>query len=294
MRWLPLILWIAACGGPTDDETAATPDPRKDSSSWPDTLGTEERPAMVFAPAAYDGESDLPLIMLLHGYGANGPAQDLVFQLAPRVDEFGFVLILPDGTEDSGGALHWNATDECCDFDGTNTDDSGYLAGLLDQAETAFPIDPDRVVITGHSNGGYMSYRMACDHSERLAGIASLAGTTFRDEADCKAKNPVSVLQIHGTADDTVLYEPDSFSVGAVESIERWADRGQCGGTTDGGTWDYEVLVDGKETVIQPYQGCDAGLSVELWTMNGVGHLPGFNDDFRDDLVTWLLAQRRR
>lgn len=287
-----LLFVLAACGSSGSDSTS-DPDPRKDPTTWPDELGGA-RPAPVFAPSDYDGKSELPVILALHGFGVNGLVQDLVYQLGSRVDRYGFVLILPTGTTDPDGNNFWNATEACCNFHGSDVDDSGYLAGLLDQAEAAFPVDPDRLYVLGHSNGGYMSYRMACDHSERIAAIAPLAGNTFRDEADCHANSDVSVLHVHGTIDEDVSYGPTAFSVGAVDSLGRWADRAGCtGDPVDGGRADFEALVDGEETAILRYgAGCADGFAGELWSMEGVGHLPGFTEAFRDAQVEWLLERR--
>ena len=73
-----------------------------------------------------------------------------------------------------------------------------------------------RIIIAGHSNGGYMSHRMACDHADLLAGVASLAGSTFegtitgsydvfgQPDYACEPTEPIHVLEIHGTADRVV------------------------------------------------------------------------------------------
>lgn len=294
MRLLPLMLSLLACQ-PTEDAKDGPPDPRQDPSGWPETVGGE-RPAAVVAPTNHDGQSLLPLVVLLHGYGVNAVLQDLVFQLSPRVDRMGFVLLMPDGTEDATGMPFWNATEACCNFYGSEVDDSAYLAGLIDEVEAAWPIDPDRITVVGHSNGGFMSYRMACDHADRLAGIAPLAGGTFRDEADCHASQAISVLHIHGTADPDVSFVDDGWTPGAEASLARWTDRAGCKpqGTNEGRA-DYDITMDGSETTRTAWrQGCDAGLDFQLWAIEGAGHVPAFSETFRDDLATWLLAQRRR
>ncbi len=288
MHTRSLLALLLACGSGSDDSTGPSDDPRKDRSTWPAELGGEARPALVFGPSSYDGEAELPLVMMLHGFGVNGAVQDLVYQLTPRVDDYGFVLILPTGTENSDGTPFWNAHEACCNFDGSTVDDSGYLAGLLDEAEAAFPIDPDRIYVMGHSNGGYMSYRMACDHSERIAAIAPLAANTL-SPSDCDATTPVSVLHAHGTTDDTIPYGPSGMGMGAEESLRQWTRRAGC----DEGTADYVATVSGDETTRTRYpSGCAEGFTGELWRMEGVGHIPGFTDAYRDDTLSWLLARR--
>lgn len=292
------LMWGCGSSDGTDTSgvTETPPDLRFDSSTWPESITDGDRTAAVYGPQDYDGESLLPVIMLLHGYGASGILQDLVYQLRPRVDTEGFILILPEGTTDSRGLQFWNATEACCDFDGTEIDDVGHLLTVLDGVEAAYPVDTKRISVTGHSNGGYMSYRMGCEASDRIAAIAPLAGLAFGNEADCAASEAVSVLHTHGTEDADVPYDGfPPFLPGAQQSVERWTSRAGCSGTTqDLGTADYETSVDGEEaTRIQWSDGCEAGFNAELWTLNGVGHLPFFTELWRDEHTAWLLSQSR-
>jgi polyhydroxybutyrate depolymerase len=276
-----------------DPDTEGEPDPRFDPATWPDSVGGD-RPADVFAPSDYDGASLLPVVLMLHGYGGDAAAQDsYVFQLSDRVDPESFVLITPDGTMDSRGSRFWNATDACCDFFGTGVDDVGYLLGLLDEVEAAMPIDADRITVVGHSNGGFMSYRLACEASDRLAGIASLAGATYKNPAMCDADGPVSVLQIHGTLDGTISFYGNPFLPSARDSAQYWADVASCGTPSEAGRSDYEATVPGDETTRERWSDCEGTTQVELWTMTGGGHIPSFTEAARDDLTAWLLAQRR-
>jgi polyhydroxybutyrate depolymerase len=126
-----------------------------------------ERPVTVVVPSSYDG-SPTPLVVLLHGYGASAVLQDIYFGLSALAESRGFVLALPDGTLDTSGRRFWNAGDACCDFGEAEVDDVGYLTSVLDELEASYAIDPKRVFFVGHSNGGFMSYRMACDLAGRV------------------------------------------------------------------------------------------------------------------------------
>ena len=286
-----LLLMAALAGCASDDvkETATAPDTNVpiDPADLPGTID-EDRPAPLRVPAGWDGESPLPLVILLHGYGATGPVQDAYFGVGDRVDTLGFALLTPDGTMDGGGSRFWNATDACCDFEGSNVDDVAYLDGLVDEVQEMLPVD--RVYFLGHSNGGFMSYRMACESSERVTAIASLAGATFLDESDCAASEGVDVLQIHGTNDTTILYDGTPYYPGAEETVQRWADRSGCAAPpTEIGTADLDGFVDGAETVMLRYaDGC--GADAELWRMDASGHIPAVNDAFADGVLGWLLA----
>lgn len=296
MRSLPLLfLVLGACTG-TDGDLVDTdpadtePDPRFDRSNWPAEVGGD-RPARVVAPADWDGETLLPVVMLLHGYSANATIQDAYLGISERVDASGFVLVLPEGTTDDGGDQFWNATDACCNFDGSTVDDVGYLLGLLDEIEASMPVDPDRMGLIGHSNGGFMSYRLACEAPERIAAIVSLAGATWDDEADCGTGAPVRVLQIHGTADTTIGYAGGNTQGGgypsAEESAGRWAERAGCSTPSTGAPVDYDKGVVGAET--EPVTYADCAADVALWRMNGSGHIPGVNDAWSDAVVAWVL-----
>ena len=100
-------------------------------------------------------------------------------------DQEGFLYLHPDGTTDCLGDPFWNATDACCNFCGSSVDDVAFLSAVLDAIEAQFTVDPRRIFLIGHSNGGFMSYRMACEHADRVAAIASLAGATWFDPLDC-------------------------------------------------------------------------------------------------------------
>src|SRR5205823_14788929 len=132
-----------------------------------------------------------------------------LLRLAPIAEQKGFLYCFPDGTIDKDGNRFWNATDACCDFYGQNPDDSGYLRGLIEEIGARYALDRKRVFLIGHSNGGVMSYRMACDHADLIAAIISLSGETFLHPDRCTPSQPVNVLEIHATADTTAPYIGD-------------------------------------------------------------------------------------
>src|SRR5205085_1985187 len=70
-----------------------------------------------------------------------------------------------------------------------------------------YSVDPRRIFVVGHSNGGFMAYRMACDHSDTVAAIVSVAGAMYDDARKCRAAHPVSVLQVHGPPDNVIPYQ---------------------------------------------------------------------------------------
>ena len=171
-----------------------------------------DRPYDVFVPTGYDAAAPTPLVLLLHGYTASGDIQEAYFQFEPLAESRGFLYVHPDGTVDPAGQQFWNATDACCAFGPDAADDVTYLMAIIEQVSAEYNVDPKAIFLAGHSNGGFMSYRMACEHADTIAGIASLAGATFADTADCTPSEPVSVLQVHGTSDETIKYDGGSIA----------------------------------------------------------------------------------
>ena len=251
----------------------------------------------VHVPASYVAGVATPLVILLHGYSASGALQDLYFGLTAVSDKRGFLYAYPDGTVDTGGKRFWNATDACCDLGHTNVDDSTYLSGLITQIQARFTVDAKRIFLIGHSNGGFMSYRMACDHAEQIAAIASLAGAMFSDVAKCAPKAPVSVLEIHGTADDTVTFEGSQIAgdtyPGAKTTVAGWATLDGCASQVDTSAppLDLDSRLPGNETTVTKYSmGCRPGGHAELWTIQGGSHLPSLSATFTSTVVDFLYA----
>ena len=251
----------------------------------PTTFGGD-RPVELFVPSSYDAATPAPLLILLHGYRVSGLAQEVLFRLEPIAEARGVLYAHPDGTVDSEGSKFWNATELCCDFDGTGVDDSSYLIGLVDAISAAYNVDPKRVFFAGHSNGHFMSYRMACDHAHRVAAIAGLAGGMFQDPASCAAEEPVSVLHMHGTADEAVPYD-----LAAEASAAAWAGFNGCEDVPVAApNIDLESSIEGAETTVQIWNGCAPGTATELWSIEGGKHIPNLGSDFGATLVDWLLA----
>jgi len=255
-----------------------------------------DRPVEVLVPESYDHDTPTPLIILLHGYTASGAIQESYFRFSPLAEELGFLFAAPDGTIDDGGEGFWNATEACCNFYGSDVDDSAYLQGLIDEIAGELTVDPKRVYFVGHSNGGFMSYRMACEHADTVAAIASLAGATYADASDCSPSEPVPTLQIHGTSDATILYEGGEFVgnayPGAEESVATWAGYNGCDPSTiDGEARDLSNATAGDETEVTIYdEGCDPHGGAELWTIPGEIHIPALSPTFTRQIVEWLLA----
>jgi len=242
-----------------------------------------DRPVELLVPEDYDHSQPLPLILILHGYSAAGSIELAYSRLGNLVDDPGVFVMAPDGLVDDERNRYWKSEHEGCELHAEGPDDVAYLMGLLDEVASVYQVDPDRTFIFGHSNGGFMAYRLACTHSERFAAIISLAGSAPFDPSDCVPTEAVSVLQIHGDADDTVPYEGGTEVIGipcmhpsAPEMVETWGEHVGCTGELldTGEDLDIEDPLDDPETRVEAVAGCPAGVGVELWTIEGGGHIP--------------------
>ncbi len=284
MRIAPIVfLLLAACGDGDDGG------PR------PTTFGGD-RPVELKAPATLTDGKEYPLVVVLHGYGASGFVQSAYFNTSMLPGMDAALVLAPDGTVDASGKQFWNADPACCDFGGKNPDDVGYIGGLIDDVLATWPVDRKQVFIVGHSNGGFMAYRMACERADVIAAIAPLAGLASSDAAACKPSRPVNVLHMHGTADDTVPYGPTSAigTVGALGSVAQWAAKNGCGATrTPGSDVDLVPTIAGAETHRSTETDCPAEGAVELWAIEGAGHVPAFGSSFLGTLMQWFTDHRR-
>lgn len=252
----------------------------------------------LYIPASYDGSSPTALIVLLHGYMNNGDEIEAYFQFAQFVDAYNFILVTPTGQSNFLGMEYWNATDACCDLFGGNPDDSGYLRTLVETVQAQYMIEPRRIHFAGHSNGGFMSYRMACDHADLVASIASLAGATWANPNNCSPSEPVHTLQIHGTSDGVISYNGGTvplgaFQPGAVVTTQTWAGYDGCAPVSTPGpdTFDLTTNAAGDDASESAYiTDCADGGSARLWTIPGGPHSPGLTQDFRTLVLDFLFA----
>jgi polyhydroxybutyrate depolymerase len=290
-----LLLSLVACGGGTD------PAPL-DTSGFPQVLGGEREAQVRWPAQMYEGRR-YPLVVLLHGYGASGLVQDLYLGTSTLVNEYDYLLVIPEGTleeppdPETKANRFWNST-VCCDYYDSGVDDVAYLTALIDEAALKLPVDTGRIYLLGHSNGGAMSYRMACDVADRITAIASIAGAMYKDPAPCDPSEPVSALQIHGTLDDVVPYDGDDVFPSALESVAFWVEHAGCASTgRSGANLDLDDVLPGEETqVIDFDEGCTDGIDHALYTIVDGTHIPTSttSKNLARRSLDWLFRHEKR
>lgn len=221
--------------------------------------------------------TDSALIFQLHGGGSTGRAMDTVSGLSALADQEGFVVVTPEGwAVFPDGPQVWNAG-TCCGPVDRAPDHVAALEAMLDAILGEDPcIDSGRVFATGHSNGGMMAYRLACELPDRFAAIAVSGGALMNEELstdpvqsvfDCDLETPVSLLHVHGREDLCAPYGGGPTGGGVLmppveDVVERWRERISCQLASE--------TVQGP--VLRTRAECEAGTAVEFIAVDGLGH----------------------
>ena len=217
------------------------------------THGGLERDYTLYIPASYSTGTDLPLVLNFHGYTSNAWQQAFYSNFNTVSDEEGFIIVYPEGTEDNTGTSHWNVG-----WGGSTVDDIGFTSALIDSISAEYSINQDRVYSTGMSNGGFMSYQLACELSDRIAAIASVTGSMNMGWFNsCNPNHPMPVMEIHGTLDLSVSYNASSFTESIPDILDFWANFNNCNSTaivinvpntstTDGCTAEHHIWENGN------------------------------------------------
>jgi polyhydroxybutyrate depolymerase len=163
------------------------------------------REYLVHVPKSYRGAST-PMLIALHGGGgdADFQADDSKYKLISKSEQAGLIAVFPNGYSrmPSGILATWNAG-ACCGVAQKNkVDDVGFLREVIQRMERQANVDRNRVFVTGMSNGALMSWRMACEASDLVRGIAPVEGTD--NTSGCKPARPVAVIEFHSLDDDHI------------------------------------------------------------------------------------------
>ena len=300
-HWLlavALLPLLAACGSPAKNQTAPTPSAKAIVPGATGEISLDGRAFRLHVPPGYHPATKVPLVVLLHGYSVDSTATSDYFKLSAESDRRGFLYALPNGTVDPQGNKFWNATDACCDFYHKGIDDSTYLSRLIDTVKASYAVDPTRVYFVGHSNGAFMSYRMACEHADQITAIVSVAGALNNDTSRCQPTRPVSILEIHGTADEVISYNGGLNSGYPYPSVDTtlaaWRHLDGCHGKTGSPATpiDLDAKLTGAETTVTTYSdGCRDTSRVVLWSIKDGLHSPAFTEAFAPSIMDFLYGR---
>lgn len=221
---------------------------------------------ITYIPSIYQPSEPIPLVFNLHGRSSTAWQQMWYGDFRDIADTANFILVHPQGLLDNTGVTHWNL--------GQSTiDDIGFLNLLYSYIVSNYNINLDKVYSTGMSNGGYMSYYLACNMSDKIAAIASVTGAMGSfTQLNCNPTHPTPVMEIHGTADFTVPFND------IVNGIEYWRDYNNCNLTADTTLMPDLILGDLSTVKHIVYNNGDNGVTTELFKVINGGHTwPGSN-----------------
>lgn len=242
---------------------------------------------MVYAPATYDPSIPSAVVVLLHGRPGNAGGMAFLTGMNAVAENHNFIVVYPDGIDNE-----WNAQFDISARDISLTgrrstlpqDDVGFLQTMMDDLAVNFNIDRSRLYLGGFSNGGFMTYRMACSAGRTFAAFAAISGNLYLELSDlCRRSPPTPILIMNGTADPSVPYEgvlvqsaqstePVRISYGVQDAVAAFARRNGCSLTGVSTTFAESGRSPGTQVVRFVPRDCSSGADVVLYVINGGGH----------------------
>jgi polyhydroxybutyrate depolymerase len=192
-----------------------------------------KRTYLVNVPSSYDGSKPVPLLLGLHGYSGTAERSRSGWGLDALSESKGFIVAYPNALAFPTYQM-WNAGD-LYDVWANHTNDTGFIAALIDTLVRAYRIDTARIFVTGHSNGSFMAYRVAAELSGIVAAVAPVAGQMVL--RDCNPLRPVPIIHFHALDDASVPYNGANVSGMTVPPVEfviaLWAQKNGCSARAD-------------------------------------------------------------
>lgn len=267
-------------------------------------------------PAHAESSASLPVVVALHGGGkADGDEMAEQSGFNALADREGFIVVYPNGIE-----AQWNdGRGKAFRGGGDNThiDDVGFISGLIDHMIEDYQGDPNRIYVTGVSNGGMMTLRLGCEMASKLAAIAAVIANTPKNIADtCTPDAPLPILLMNGTQDPVIPWQGGDVTnfrqtYGKVLStdatIRFWVKRNQCQLAPQSEYLPDEDQEDGSRVKVTTYSNPGGNGDVILYTIEGGGHnFPGShtrdmprllgrkNGDIAGPEVIWKFFKQHR
>jgi polyhydroxybutyrate depolymerase len=246
-----------------------------------------ERTYIIHVPSSYHENEPVPLVIVLHGGGGNAKNIEEVTGFSDKADQKGFIVVYPDGTGKLRyRLLTWNGG-FCCGYAlQNNVDDVYFIKTLISHIQSIYSVNESRIYVTGISNGGVMTYRIASELSDIIAAAAPVAGSIGGQATEqekiwriSEPKYPVSIITFHGMNDTRVPYdgghsiENDTYVyywMSVNESISFWTYHNHCYKTP------VTNISDSGNIIIDTYKGGKNNTEVVLYTIvNGTHSWPG-------------------
>ena len=239
------------------------------------------RSYILYVPAKYNSSKAVPLVFNLHAYGYKNTDEETYADFRPIADTANFIIALPQG-DSVQQAWEYNLGFDNFNSVASATKDLDFISNLIDSIKLKYNIDLNRVYSTGYSNGGFMSYDLACYLNSRIAAIASVSGTMITShDSTCNPAHPTPIMEIHGAADSCVTWNgvpAQCLTLQVIKCtdidtlIKHWIHRNNCLTTPVTTNIPNTNLFDQCTAVHYVYNGGINGSSVELFKINGGSH----------------------
>ncbi len=227
----------------------------------------KRREYLLYVPPSYDPAKPTPLVITFHGFAQWPANQRDVSGWNTLADEAGFIVVYPSGT---GFPKRWGAHGST-DSLNPQMEDVTFISDLIAKLESEYNIDPTRIYANGLSNGGGMSYRLACQLAERIAAIGTVAGAHLYPLDKCRPSYTVPMIVFHGTDDQIVPYYGGPSGMFDVpfpvipDWVAQYAAQNGCSETP------VELPAQGDVTGIK-YTQCNENTEIPFYTIHGGGH----------------------
>jgi len=241
-------------------------------------LDGRERTYTLNLPPNYYESSGFSLVIAMHGGGGTGEQFESTSKLTEKANASKFIVVYPDGVKSTGllGLRTWNAGG-CCDYArDTNVDDVKFISQLIDKLTASYKIDTKKVYATGHSNGGMLSYRLACEIPGKIAAIA-VNSCTMAVQV-CNPSRPVPILHMHSTLDEKVPYKggigiSNAYFPPVDSVLNAWSLKNTCASVS-------KMLVDNALYKFAKWSECKNNVTIQYYLTKDGGHgwpggLPG-------------------
>lgn len=230
---------------------------------------------IVYLPKNFSASENLPLVINMHGFLTTSQFQMDYTQFNKTADSVRAIVIYPEGVD-----LRWNSGTFF--FVSSDVDDVGFLGNLMDRAAVLYNADMKKVFSMGYSAGGFMSYKLACDLTNRVAAIAPNVASMVNDNlSSCVPARPANIAAFNGLADPITPYAGFPGNFPGIDSIKRfWQIKNNCDVAPTIDTLP-DVRNDGTRVVSYTYQNCDDNVAQVFYKILNGGHVwPGANDIF--------------
>jgi len=260
-----------------------------------------EREFIVYVPEIYDTENvAVPVLLSLHGLGDNmNNFSNAGFHHI--ADTANFIVVTPQALVDPNPLLGlvgaaWNSGATFAGIAPPNqgVDDAGFLLSIVDHLATMYQVDHTRIYATGFSMGAYMTNRLACEKSHRMAAIASVAGT-IGSLLTCEPANKIPSCHFHGTADQTITFTNNGSGMDPEAMVNFWVTHNECD-TPAVMTALPDIASDGYTIEHYRYENTTSMEDVEFFKVNGADHtwLNQNNDIWYAEEIWNFLSQYSR